>query len=202
MPRNFKLAEKLKWKGVAIKEPRVLLRAVVGTLLAANLVAAVMAFKPFGGSAADLRREQQALRVQLGRLQARAATSKRLVEKVETARREGDQFLAKYVMDRRTMSSTIQDELNRTAKEAGIKALPATLDLEPIEGSDTLEMMSISAGYEGTYADLTKFVNLLDKSPRFLIIENMQTAPQQGGQSLNVTLKLDTFVRETAGPAS
>jgi Tfp pilus assembly protein PilO len=201
MPRNFKLAEKLKWKGVAIKEPRVLLRAVVGTLLAANLVAAVMAFKPFGGSAADLRREQQALRVQLGRLQARAATSKRLVEKVETARREGDQFLAKYVMDRRTMSSTIQDELNRTAKEAGIKALPATLDLEPIEGSDTLEMMSISAGYEGTYADLTKFVNLLDKSPRFLIIENMQTAPQQGGQALNVTLKLDTFVRETAGPS-
>jgi type IV pilus assembly protein PilO len=201
MPRNFKLARKLKWKGVAIKEPRVLLRAIVGTLLAANLVAAVMAFKPFGGSAADLRREQQSLRVQLGRLQARAATSKRLVEKVETARREGDQFLSKYVTDRRSMSSTIQDELNRTAKEAGIKALPATLDLEPIEGSDTLEMMSISAGYEGTYANLTKFVNLLDKSPRFLIIENMQTAPQQGGQALNVTLKLDTFVRETAGPS-
>jgi Tfp pilus assembly protein PilO len=202
MPRNFKLAEKLKWKGIAIKEPRVLLRAAIGTLLAANLVAAVMAFKPFGGSADDLRREQQALRVQLARLQTRAATSKRLVEKVETARREGDQFLANYVTDLRTMSSSIQAELNRTAKEAGIKALPATLDLEPIEGSDTLEMMTISAGYEGSYADLTKFVNLLDKSPRFLIIENMQTAPQQGGQSLNVTLKLDTFVRETAGPTS
>ena len=201
MPRNFKLAEKLKWKGVAIKKPRVLMRAIVGTLLAANLVAAVMAFKPFGGSAADLRREQESLRVQLARLQARTATSKRLVEKVETARREGDQFLEKYVTDRRTMSSAIRDELNRTAKEAGIRALPATLDLEAIEGSDTLEMMTISAGYEGSFADLTKFVNLLDKSPRFLIIENMQTAPQQGGQSLNVTLKLDTFVRETAGPA-
>ena len=201
MPRNFKLPEKLKWKGVAIKEPRVVMRAIVGTLVAANLVAAVMAFKPFGGSAADLRREQESLRVQLARLQARTATSKRLVEKVETARREGDQFLEKYVTDRRTMSSAIRDELNRTAKEAGIRALPATLDLEPIEGSDTLEMMTISAGYEGSFADLTKFVNLLDKSPRFLIIENMQTAPQQGGQSLNVTLKLDTFVRETAGPA-
>ena len=201
MPKNFKLAEKLKWKGVAIKKPRVLMRAIVGTLLAANLVAAVMAFKPFGGSAADLRREQETQRVQLARLQARTATSKRLVEKVETARREGDQFLEKYVTDRRTMSSAIRDELNRTAKEAGIRALPATLDLEAIEGSDTLEMMTISAGYEGSFADLTKFVNLLDKSPRFLIIENMQTAPQQGGQSLNVTLKLDTFVRETAGPA-
>src|ERR1017187_1836679 len=174
MPRNFKLPEKLKWKGVGIKEPRVVLRAIIGTLLAANLVAGVMAFKPFGGSAADLRREQQALRVQLERLQARAATSKRLAEKVETARREGDQFLTKYVTDRRTMSSTIQDELNRTAKEAGIKALPATLDLEPIEGSDTLEMMSISAGYEGTYADLTKSVNLFTMCPRILLIENMQ----------------------------
>ena len=51
------------------------------------------------------------------------------MEKVETARREGDQFLAKYVTDRRIVSSTIQEELNRTAKEAGIKALPATLDL-------------------------------------------------------------------------
>ena len=201
MPRNFKLAGKLKWKGRAIKQPRVLLRAMIGTLLAANLVAAVMAFKPFGGSADDLRRQQEALRVQLTRLQARIAASKRLVEKVETARREGDQFLAKYVTARRTMSSTIQEELNRTAKEAGIKSLPATLALEPIEGSDTLEMMTISAGYEGTYAGLTKFVNLLDKSPRFLIIENMQTAPQQGGQALNVTLKLDTFVRETAGPS-
>jgi type IV pilus assembly protein PilO len=202
MPRNFDLAGKLKWKGIAIKEPRVLLRAVVGTLLAANLVAAVMAFKPFGGSADDLRRQQEALRVQLTRVQARIATSKRLVEKVETARRQGDQFLAKYVMDRRTVSSTIQEELNRTAREAGIKSLPATLDLEPIEGSDTLEMMTISAGYEGSYANLTKFVNLLDKSPRFLIIENMQTAPQQGGQALTVTMRLDTFVRETAGPAS
>ena len=202
MPRNFKLAGKLKWKGMAVKEPRVLLRATIGTLLAANLVAAVMAFKPFGGSADDLRREQEALRAQLARLQARVATSKQLVEKVETARREGDQFLEKYVTDRRIVSSTIQEELNRTAKEAGIKALPATLDLEAIEGSDTLEMMTISAGYEGSYADLAKFVNLLDKSPRFLIIENMQAAPQQGGQALTVTLKLDTFVRETAGPPS
>jgi len=102
----------------------VLLRAVIGTLLAANLVAAVMAFKPFGGSADDLRREQQALRVQLARLQARSATSKQLVEKVETARKEGDQFLAKYVTDRRTMSSTIQEELNRTAKERGSRRFP------------------------------------------------------------------------------
>ncbi|MGA3044568.1 MAG: hypothetical protein ABSF54_27660, partial [Bryobacteraceae bacterium] len=65
----------------------------------------------------------------------------------------------------------------------------------------TLYQMTISAAYEGTYASLTKFVNLLDKSPRFLIIESLMAAPQQSnaGDLLSVTIKLDTFVREQTG---
>jgi Tfp pilus assembly protein PilO len=61
--------------------------------------------------------------------------------------------------------------------------------------------MSISAAYEGSYANLTKFVNLLDKSPRFLIIESLTAAPQQSnaGDLLSVSIKLDTFVREQPG---
>ena len=37
------------------------MRAVLGVLLLANLVAAVIAFKPFGGGADDLRRDRNAL---------------------------------------------------------------------------------------------------------------------------------------------
>ena len=74
--------------------------------------------------------------------------------------------------------------------------------LEPVEGSDTLSQMTISVGYEGTYQNLTKFVHLLDKSRRFLIIENMVASPQQSGQMLNVSFKLDTFVREEPGSVS
>ena len=46
---------------------------------------------------------------------------------------------------------------------------------------------------------LSKFVNLIDKSDRFLIIENMSAAPQQTGQNLNVQIKIDTFMRERQG---
>ena len=61
--------------------------------------------------------------------------------------------------------------------------------------------MSISAAYEGNYTSLLKFVNLLDKSPRFLIIEGLTAAPQQSNAAdlLNVVIKLDTFVREQSG---
>jgi type IV pilus assembly protein PilO len=64
-------------------------------------------------------------------------------------------------------------------------------------------MLTTQVGFEGTYASLTKFINLVDKSPRFMIIESLQAAApqQQGGQSLNVTLKIDTFVKEAPGAA-
>jgi Tfp pilus assembly protein PilO len=210
MPRSFNLKNaNWKWKGVAIRDPRVAMRAVIGLLLAANLAAAVIAFKPFGGSADDLRQQQQSLSVQLRQLQMRLASGKRLVDKVEVARSEGDQFLAEYFLDERVMSATLLDELNQMAVKAGIRMGQSSAQAQPIEGSDTLYMLSIQAGFEGTYPNLAKFVNLVDKSPRFLIIENMQAnaptgpgAGQGGGQALNVTLKIDTFVRGEAGPLS
>ena len=194
MPRNFNLAglfAGLKWR-----DPRVAMRAVLGILLLANLVAAVVAFKPFGGGADDLSRERAVLLQQLAQLNAQVSRSRKLVQKIETARSQGDQFLAKYFTERRVVTSTIQGELVGIAKEAGITYQPTTWTPEPIEGSDNLSMWTINAGCQGTYAALSKFVNLVDKSPRFLIIESMVAAPQQAGQILNVTIKVDTFVKE------
>ena len=197
MPRNFSLG-KFGLAGVTVKDPRFAMRVVIGVLLVANLVAAVIAFKPFGGSAEDLRREQESLSAQLAALQKKLAYSKQLVSKVQTARTEGDQFVDQFFMDESTTSAMIITELTNTAKEAGIKMGQAQFNREPIEGSDDMEVLTTQVGFEGTYANFTKFVNLLDKSPRFLIIENLQaSAPQQqGGNALNVSLKIDAFVRE------
>jgi type IV pilus assembly protein PilO len=190
MARNFSLPA-LKWK-----DPRVAVRAVLGVLVLANLVTAVIAFKPFGGGADDLRRDRNLLRQQLAQLKIQVAKNKKLVEKIETARTQGDQFLARYFTQRRVVTSTIQGELVEIAKDAGVTYQPTTWNIDAIEGSDTLAMMTINAGCQGTYAALSKFVNLVDKSPRFLIIESMVAAPQQTGQVLNVTVKVDTFVKE------
>jgi Tfp pilus assembly protein PilO len=199
MPRSFRPALPNRVNLLLIRDPRVVMRAIIGTLLAANLVAAVMAFKPFGGSADDLRREQSAASRQLAQLQARLSSTRKLAGKVELARREGDDFLARYFSDRRTTYSTLVEELDKAEQAAGIKLRNDSLDLNPIEGSDTLQMMSLTVAYEGDYASLEKFVNLLDKSPRFLIIESMQAAPLQNSQLLTVSLKLDAFVKEPPG---
>ncbi len=87
-------------------------------------------------------------------------------------------------------------ELNRMAEASGIRQLPVSFNESGIEGSDTLKMQAVTDGCEGTYQELAKYINLIDKSPRFLMIESLQTAaPQSAGnaQKLNVQLKIDTF---------
>lgn len=202
MPKNFNLGGGMSLGGAA-RDPRVVMRVIIGLLLAANLAAAVVAFKPFGGSADDLRRERERLNSQLTKLQVRIKASKELVDKVQTARTQGDQFLAKYFMDVQEASGSVLQELNQTATDAGIKMGQWTFDRQAIEGSDSLVKETITVGFDGTYANLTKFIHLVDKSPRFLIIESMQAAaPQgQGGQSLNVTLKILAFIKDVPGAA-
>jgi Tfp pilus assembly protein PilO len=197
MPRSFKT----HFEKMRMKDPRVVARLVVGTLLLANVAAALVAWHPWSGSAEDLRRLREQLQRQVTETEDRLERTRALTAKVEQARLEGDDFLGKYITDARVTSSVLIAELNRTANEAGIRQKEATFVLEPVEGSDTLSQMTITAGYEGTYANLTNFVNLLDKSPRFLIIENMTAAPQQTGPILNVNFKLDTFVRENSESA-
>jgi type IV pilus assembly protein PilO len=188
MPRNFKLPG--QWR-----EPRVLLRGIIGVLLLANVAAAIIAFKPFGGGADDLQRQEASLQQQLSSMRKRIDANKALVDKMQKARKDRDDFLAQYVADERLGASTIYEELNRIATEAGVKQLPVTFNQQDIEGSDSFKMYTVTEGCEGSYASLAKFINLVDKSPHFLIIESLNTAaPQQGSGALNVQLKIDTFV--------
>jgi exonuclease VII small subunit len=198
MPRSFKW-NPVAGKSVAWNDPRLAMRVLIGILLAANLWAAVEAFRPFGGSVEDLERQRADLNRQLVDLEARVALSRKLTEKTQSARQEGDQFIEKYFVDARTSASDITEALYQAATDAGVQILNTSYDLQALEGSDSLQMLTVTAGYEGNYQSLTKLINLLDKSRRLFIIESMQTAaPQQNGQKLTIQLKIDAFIRGAA----
>ena len=180
------------------KSPQFALRVLIGVLLGANLIAAGILLFPPGGSAEDLEKE-------LANLQGQAITKRALLEKtrqhvsaVELGRAEGDQFLSQYFLGRRAAPAMLLDELGKAAAGSKIKGKETSWSFEPIDGSDTLSMLSIVASYEGEYADLLHFVHEVDRSPSLLIIESLSAAPQAGSRILSVSLKLDTFVREDA----
>jgi type IV pilus assembly protein PilO len=197
MPKNSSApapAGKNKWKDV-----RFVLRVALAVLLGANLVAAGLVLFPPGGSAEDLERQLATLQTQVAQGKATLERTRQHVAAVEQGREQGDKFLAEYFLPRRTAYSIVEAELGEAAAAAKIKPRERSYDTQPIEGSDTLSMMSITANFEGPYRDILNFVHALDKSPRLLMIESLNAAPQQGTNALVVSMKIDTFVREGDG---
>ncbi len=186
MPRNFNVAA-----GVTVRW-----RIALGVLLLATIGAAWIVMYPPGGSADDLQRRLAALESQTAARRVLLVSTRQHVAAVEQGRAEGDKFLNEYFLARRTAYSTLLSELVDAADRAKIKPKEHAYATEPIEGSDSLSMMSISANYEGTYANLMRFVHELDRSPRLLIIEALNAAPEQSGGTLNISMKIDTFVRD------
>ncbi|HMD50017.1 MAG TPA: hypothetical protein VKG79_13000 [Bryobacteraceae bacterium] len=176
--------------------PRALIRIGLGVLVAANLVAAYFMVRPLGGSAEELSQQALEMHAQIRQQQGVLDRTKVLVSKIESGRGEGDKFMSSYFLPRRPAFSIIVGELNDLAGQSKITPRDSAWALEPVEGSDSLDLLQISANFEGTYPDLVHFMNLLDKSDRLLIIESLNATPQQSGGRLNVMLKLDTFVRE------
>jgi len=172
------------------------IRLGLGVLVAANLAAAYFMVRPIGGSAQELAQQALEMHSQIRQQQGVLDRTRVLVSKIESGRGEGERFMRSFFLPRRPAYSIIVGELNDLASQAKITPRDSAWALEPVEGSDTLDMLQISANFEGTYPDLIHFINLLDKSNRLLIIESLNATPQQSGGRLNVMLKLDTFVQE------
>jgi Tfp pilus assembly protein PilO len=189
MLRNF--SANTSWR-----DPRIVVRVLVGILAAANLVAAALIVFPPGGSADELERQLASLQSQAKSQREQLVRTRQHVAAVEKGREEGNEFLGDYFLTRRTAYATLLSELVSAADESKIKPKEHAYSTEPIEGSDALSMMTITANYEGSYANLMHFIHEIDSSPRLLIIEGLNAAPQQGSGILNISMKIDTFVRE------
>jgi hypothetical protein len=177
-------------------------RIVLGVLLGLNLIAAGLVLFPPGGSADDLEREMAALQSQVAQKRALLERTRLNVAAVETARGEGDKFLKDYFLGRRIADSSLLSALTAAANKAQIKERDRAQTTELIEGSDALSMMTITANYEGTYRNLLNFIGELDHSEPLLIIESLTAAPQQGSNTLSVSMKIDAFIRDDAGDAT
>lgn len=180
------------------KDPRIVVRVVLGVLLAANLVAAGLVMFPPGGSADDLEREMASLQTEISQKKVLLEQTRKHAAAVDMAKSGGDKFLDEYFLDRRTFNASLQMALNDAFSASKAKPRDITYDISPIDGSDTLSMITVTTDLEGTYHDVMNFVHEIDKSPRLLIIESLNATPQQGSNTLSVQMKLNAFMREDA----
>jgi len=177
------------------KVPRRRVAAVLGALALAELLFWFFAVRPL----ANRESEQAALLATLAQqVQQRQETVERLraaSERVAGARDNGDALLEQLTFDRRTTFSELLTELGRAAKEAGVEVRETNYNSDTIDGNEKYGMVSISANFRGQYENLVKFLNLLDRSDEFLIIERLGAAPREEG-GLQITMRVDAFIRD------
>jgi Tfp pilus assembly protein PilO len=168
----------------------------LGLILLFDLVFYFFAVKPLSAREQKKRTSISILSQQAKQRTEQVAKLKMVVDKVEQARSEGDKLIEEITLVRRTTFSTLVAELDAAAQESGVEARESAYDVQPIEGAEQYGMVTISANFRGRYENLVKFLNRLDRSENFLIIESLGAAPRADSEELNVTMKIDTFVRE------
>jgi hypothetical protein len=165
-----------------------------------NAVALFFYFDPPGGSRRQLSQQDLQIRNQIAGTRGKALKLKSVATKVELGSAESTDFESKYFLPKRVAYATVIAEIQRMARASNLQERDAVFTEEPVEGSADLSILSSTANYEGTYANLMRFLYEVDHSPMLLILENLQAAPQQTNGQIATSIRFQAIMREEPAP--
>ena len=115
---------------------------------------------------------------------------------METGGGQASDFEAKYFLPKRLAYVTVVGEIQRLAKASGLQERDSVNTEEPIEGTADLSLLTASANFEGSYANLMRFLNETDHSPMLLMLDALTAVPQSKSGEINATMRFQAIVRE------
>ena len=163
--------------------------AVLGALAAFDVLFYFFAVSPLDAREQETLARIEASRRQLEQKEEGLEELRIIAGKVEKARTAGDELLNQITIERRVTFSTLVTELDGAAAEAGIQDRDRVYDMEPIDGTEQYGIVSINANFRGEYEKLVNFLNRIDRSERFLIIESLGASPRSDSSELQVTMR-------------
>ena len=199
MPRSFNLLPSASEGGH--RTPRFWLQLTGGLLALLNGIALFFYLVPPGGSRNDLVEEQLAVRKQLAATRARKQRLRTVAAKVQVSSAQSSGFESKYFLPKRAAYQTVLGEIQDMAKISGLQERDSLYMEEPIEGASDLSVLNITAGYEGSYQSLMRFLFEIDHCPMLLMLENLQAAPQQKGGQINASVRFQAIIQDDATAA-
>jgi type IV pilus assembly protein PilO len=171
-----------------LKRTRKRLGIVFAALALIDVAAIAMLLTPLAGSEAT---RQQQLRQLWLELKARQSAPWRGVDKkIPLVEHEIDDFYR----DRFASGySAISMNLDRVASETGVK-MTAEKYSQKDAAISGLERIEVEADLSGDYLQLVRFINALERSRLFFIVDDVQLGGEQSG-IVKLQIKLETYLR-------
>ena len=177
-PRN----NSRKWK-LAVKILLACLLVLDGALIFANVRIA--------GEAPQSQAQERNRLAQKEKLLAADVAKGQAVEKhLPDVGKECDAFYQRNLLPESSGYSTVISDLGQMGKDAGVQISGSTGYRETAVKDRGLTEVQISAAVQGDYQSLIRFINSLEHSPRFYVLDGLTLASETSGAiKLNVTLR-------------
>jgi hypothetical protein len=81
------------------------------------------------------------------------------------------------------------------ARRSNVKFIDRRLSVEPLKKDDRLGILKIATQWQGDYESLRRFIYELERSPAFVIIDDVALAQSDPSRPLTLSLQLSTYYR-------
>jgi type IV pilus assembly protein PilO len=173
----------------SIRETRKKLMPVVIGLVILDLACVGYILSPAGRSRQARQREYTQLRQQLIAKQQEVLPTRGMDEKLKQASQDISGF---YQARFPSEYSVVAEELGKIAADTGVRLSGVKYEEKdaPIEG---LRKLNMEVSISGDYLQEVKFINALERSKLFFLIDGITLGEQQG--NVRLQLKLETYLR-------
>jgi Tfp pilus assembly protein PilO len=173
-----------------LRQTRKQLKVALGILSGVSVVAAVLYFSPIVGSAETRQREINQLQAELTIKSHRVAPLKDLPQKVNIASGQ----IADFYKNRfPSQNSEILAEVGKLASENSV-----VIEQGRYKPSDEinigLQRIEMEYDLSGNYSSLARFINALERSQMFFIINSITLNGEPQG-TVKLSVKLETYLK-------
>jgi Tfp pilus assembly protein PilO len=187
----------MKWPDLRAYLGRIV--AILAGLVVVNLLFLNLVNRPRVFQARTADETTAALAAQVAREQERVAHWQARADELQRSREALQTFFDEDLSTKSQRLVAVQREIHRIAQTYQVQASQLKFTHEKVEGSDLIQM-GVNIPLSGGYRNLRQFINSVEKSDLFLIIQSIQLQEgDRGGVLLNLNVRLITYFADDDG---
>jgi Tfp pilus assembly protein PilO len=165
----------------------------LAVVLAVDVLLLIAAWRASKGGQQAQAKQRDLLTQQYTPLNADVARARAISEKLPRVQGDCDNFIRNNLREASGGYSVVLADLGQIAEKAGLRA-PNTSFRQEQRGPRGIVEVRITAAVEGDYSSLVRFINGLERSPNFYLLNSLTLASSTGGV-IRLNLELRTYFR-------
>jgi hypothetical protein len=167
--------------------------AAVALVLVLDIALIIFLWNTSRQDRGDLNAQRQLLTAEAKLLKADVSRGEAIRASLPQVGKDSDAFYHESFLDASSGYSNIETDLGDIASKAGVKTSGFTFKEKPVPGRGVTEM-SIATSVSADYPSIIQFINGLERSKNFYLLDSLQLASASPG-SIRLDLSLHTYFR-------